>query len=134
MIPKPCSLCGRPADVSILLLVSTLRIKPRQQESSPSISFCNACLNLRHEQASPEVLARLADALTRACEALTRHSNEHSDSKGTTDRSTAPQPVCPGAASDGGPGASCRPCLIACNSRQFDEVARSTGLEGKGRD
>jgi hypothetical protein len=124
MSSKPCSLCGQPADISVLLLASTLRISPRQQESSPSVRFCSACLGLRHEQMSFGVHARLADALTRTCEALTRHSNEHAHSPNRASGSAMPQPICPEPTNGDGRAASCRPCLIACNSRQSDEVQK----------
>jgi hypothetical protein len=98
MSVRPCSLCGRSADISVLLLVSTLRVSPRDQQSAPTIPLCKACVSLSATSGTStksEVDARLAQALTTACKALTGHSNERSNSPTATSGSTLPQPMCP---------------------------------------
>jgi hypothetical protein len=121
MSTKPCSLCGRAADISVLVLISTLRIAPRHQHSAPSIPLCNACLSVSATSARPEVQARLTNALTTACSALTRHSDEQSNSPKGFFGNCTPQPIPAGPTTAAEVAAGCRPCLIACNSRQYDE-------------
>jgi hypothetical protein len=120
-MPKPCSVCGAPADFSVVLLVSTLRVRPRQQNSPSSISLCSRCLGVRGPGIAPEVAAGLASALTIGCNALTKDSNGQSHSPespvampGESDLALT--------ANTGSATASCRSCLIACNSRHYDEV------------
>ena len=52
METKPCSRCLRPADFSLALLLSTIRVRPRAQKCSQTIALCNSCIN--------DVLASLA--------------------------------------------------------------------------
>jgi hypothetical protein len=93
MSAKPCALCGRPADISVLLLVSTLRISPRDQQSAPAIPLCKACVSISEDSGTstePKVDVCLTEALTTACKALTKHSSERSDSPTATSGPTAP--------------------------------------------
>jgi len=119
MNPKPCSLCGQPADVSFVILASTLRISPRQQKSSAAVPFCKACLRLSVGQDSPDPYQTLSDALTTAKGAFLLVFARFSEEVRTNDDHSKGGSE---SASDAQPGASCRPSLTACNSRHFDEV------------
>src|ERR1043166_6119201 len=78
MRPRSCSLCGQPADVSALLLLSTLGVRNRRQQSAKAIPLCNACISVARESSVPVVGNSLTDALTLAWNALTRQSHEYS--------------------------------------------------------
>jgi len=123
MRPKPCSLCGQPADFSFVLLASTLRLSPRRQKSSESIAICETCIraviNSRTTADEVRPASPLNYALTTCYHALTKHSANERDlpfPENFADehlQSTA-QPTTLGTEP-----VSCRPCLIACNSRKF---------------
>ncbi len=119
MKPKPCSLCGQPADVSFIILASTLGISPRQQKSSAAIPFCTACLRTAADRNTPDHHQGLIDALTTAEGAFLRAFARHPE--GVRIHDEHPQ-VCQKSASAALADASCRPSLTAWNSRQFDEV------------
>ena len=72
MEEKSCSFCGRPADFSVLLLVSTLRVSPREQRSTSSVRLCRACVSPSDIPDKVNVQSRLTEALTVSCSALTR--------------------------------------------------------------
>jgi hypothetical protein len=54
METKPCSRCSRPASLSFYLLLSTVGIRPRLQQSSKSLLLCSSCM--------AELIASLADS------------------------------------------------------------------------
>lgn len=120
MRPRPCSLCGRPADVSAVVLLSTLRISPRRQQSTKAVVFCTACINaFLNDGGEPDdsnTIQRLSDALTPAWNALTRHSDEQSHSKNDIPNQIVRSQSTSGVEAE----ASCRACVTPCNSRQFD--------------
>src|SRR4051812_12270515 len=129
MRPKPCSLCGNPADFSFVILASTLQVRPRQQQSSAAVPFCRSCIEAALSSRSIEPLGShpspITDALTAALHALTESSSEQFNltkhTGGTDAKPQTPTQPTSGAATE----ASCRPCLIACNSRHYDEAATS---------
>jgi hypothetical protein len=51
---KPCSRCLNPAKLSYYVLLSTIGVRPRVQESSKSVLLCNSCFE--------SLLASLADS------------------------------------------------------------------------
>src|SRR6185312_1931314 len=95
MRPRSCSLCGHPADVSVLIYLSTLRVRKRRQQSAKAIPLCNACVNTARESDGHEVGRCLMDALTQARSALTRQSDEQSHSATTTSSTSSGQSVGP---------------------------------------
>jgi len=121
MTPKSCSLCGRPADVSAFVLVSTLQVSPRRQHSAKAIPFCNACLSTATGCKDSAVTATVIGALTTAWKALTRQSHELSQSQKVHSPDLQVGPTRSEPTSAVRPEASCRPCVTPCNSRQFDE-------------
>jgi len=139
MRPKPCSHCGDPADFSFVILASTLQLRPRQQQSSASVPFCRFCIEAAISSCTSEPLrshhSPLTDALTAALHALTQSSSQQFNSKPDNGGNNAEFQTIARPTSDAKSEASCRPCLIACNSRQFDEVAdTTTGLKGVSRE
>ena len=138
MRPKPCSLCGQLADVSFVVLASTLRVHPRRQQTSPSIPFCHWCVESFLRASLPSVdrniVSPLTGALTTTYNALTNGISSQPIQESDTKGSHADQQAVTGTTSADGTEASCRPCLIACNSRHYDEVATSKNQIGNGRD
>lgn len=124
MKPRSCSLCGLPADVSVVLLVSTLRVSPRRQQSTTAIPLCNACLTAAAISDSSEVGRVVAQALTQACSVLTSQSNEQPNPPNPPSLSVAGESVGPESTSAVAHAASCRPCVTPCNSRQSDEAQK----------
>jgi hypothetical protein len=41
---KVCSNCSRPAQFSLVAIISTLGVSERLQKSSPAVLFCDSCL------------------------------------------------------------------------------------------
>lgn len=125
MQPKPCRLCGQPADVAFVVLSSTLRISPRRQKSSSSIAICKPCVNaFINARSSTEVVGvgtTLTEALATCYHALTRQFERDTEPKELGE--TAHEQVEPSTqpTSTHEHGVSCRPCLTACNSRHFDD-------------
>lgn len=126
MRPKPCSLCGQPADFSFVILASTLRISPRRQKSSTSIPICNSCLRRPAERNSPDHHQGLSDALTTARGAFSTALARSPEEVPTDD---SPK-TCPEPANDAAADTSCRPSLTACNSRHFDDPTDPEGEFG----
>jgi hypothetical protein len=137
MPAKPCSLCGRPADVSFVVLASTLRSTPRRQKSSHSVAYCNSCVGavINSRTASDETRphSSLTNALTQCYQALTSNSeltaSQEIQKEGLNVQSQATAQSTTSAA----PGVSCGPCLIARNSRQNDEVGPDSGARDGSR-
>lgn len=112
---KPCSRCSRPADYSLLVLLSTVGTRPRNQKSSQSILLCKACLQDSTTVRAPEPLLdiqeQLSDVLTRVGgHPADRINGQVQPSKSEEDHQ------------ESGEAVSCRPCLKACNSRHGGEV------------
>src|SRR3954468_22459564 len=139
MLWKPCSHCGSPADFSFVILASTLQVRPRQQQSSASVPFCRFCIEAAISSRNIDLLgshhSQLTDALTTVLRALTQSSSQLFNSQQDNGGNNAECQTITRPTSDAPSEASCRPCLIACNSRQFDEVADTiTGLKGVSRE
>jgi len=68
METKPCSRCLRPASLSFYLLLSTVGVRPRVQQSSKSVLFCHRCLESLIDSladAQPEIHSQLAGSFSR---------------------------------------------------------------------
>jgi hypothetical protein len=79
MEAKPCSRCSRPADFSLALLVSTLRIRPRGQKCSHAVLLCRSCI---HDVSNALALTPASDlhhALSGAYTALRTHFTTAAD-------------------------------------------------------
>lgn len=128
MRPRPCSLCGHPADVSVVVVLSTLRIRSRRQQYTKSVPFCAVCfgefINGFHSPDDPSFVSTFADALTPAWNALTKESDEQSLIAKARSQDSPSQIIGSESTSAVRPNASCRPCVTPCNSRQFDEAKK----------
>jgi hypothetical protein len=112
---KSCSRCPRPADFSIALIVSTIGVRPRGQKCTQTVPFCKSCIHAAAPFLAATPFQDLQEPLKDAYTAL----------GGIPAAPSADPGPCPsaGAVHQGGDAAlSCRPCLIACNSRHGDEV------------
>lgn len=135
MQTRSCSQCGRPADFSLQFLLSTVRRTPRKQKCTKSVLFCKSCIQVVSERITSVAPSDLIQPLISAYTNIARHSNEQSDSTSAHNSDEKSATVGAGPSLPDAPEASCRPCLIACNSRQIDEVAATTtGLKGVGRE
>jgi hypothetical protein len=112
---KSCSRCSEQADFSLAFLVSTIGVRPRGQKCTLTVPFCTRCIRnaVPFLASTPfqDLEEPLRDAYTRL----------EGGSTPSPERACA----CPSAAEvHQGSNAvvSCRPCLIACNSRHGDEV------------
>ena len=110
---KSCSLCSRPADFSLAFLVSTIGVRPRGQKCTQTVPLCISCIQAAAHLLASTPLQGIQEPLRVAYTAL----------EGAFPASSAGAGPCPPADGDhqgGNAAASCRLCLIACNSRQFD--------------
>jgi len=76
---KPCRCCKRPAEFAVLLIISTLGVKPREQQCAQSISLCKRCIHDLCDSDAAKSTLTLREALKSALTALTqtlRHSSE----------------------------------------------------------
>lgn len=126
MDSKPCSRCSHPAEFSLAFLLSTIGRSPRLQKCTKTIALCSSCLLALLQSQACSPLADLNEALRRAYTAFVAGSGEESDSFSRNQQGITTEDHHVHAA----PSVSCRLCLIACNSRQIDEV---TGIKDKGR-
>jgi hypothetical protein len=46
MTLQSCNRCGRPAELTVSLLISTVGRSPRQQKCGESVHFCRECLRV----------------------------------------------------------------------------------------
>ena len=109
---KSCSLCSRPADFSLALLVSTIGVRPRGQKCTQTFPFCKSCIQAAAHFLASTPLQQLQKPLRDAYTTL------GGDSPAPSIRAV----VCPladGVHQGGEAALSCRLCLIACNSRKF---------------
>jgi hypothetical protein len=134
MPQKPCSLCGRPADFAFVILASTLRVHPRVQKSSSSVAYCDTCIqavtNSRTASGDTQPHSHLIDALTQCYHALTHNSELAAYQKSQEEESDAHTQATSQSTTSAATAVSCGPCLIACNSRQNDEVIQITEARG----
>jgi len=126
METRACSRCSRPADFSLALLLSTIRVRPRVQKCSRTIALCHSCLKDIVASLASSPLSDLRQPLISAYTAI-------------ADRSTAvlnPEKRDPDTAGvqDGEAAASSRPCLTAGNSRHHDDVGPFVGKNPGGGD
>jgi hypothetical protein len=112
METKPCNRCGIPAEVSLCVLLSSVNRSPRLQKSTKSIALCSSCLTAWTSSNDAVTLPELKERVNTALDALTRQRAEAPDCANASAVEYAAKSQ-----------ASCRRCLIACNSRQFDEIA-----------
>ena len=72
---KSCSNCLRPAQLSLVAIVSSVGVSKRVQKSSPAVLFCNDCLQELCEQLCSNALCEAVNrALTRLNELLRERS------------------------------------------------------------
>lgn len=61
---KTCS-CGQPALYSVASVISTLGVRPRRQQCSPAVLFCDSCIRELCDYAlPPQLRIALEDAYT----------------------------------------------------------------------
>lgn len=77
---KLCSYCSRPAQLSVVFVLSSLGISPRLQKCSPAVLFCTDCFERLREQKSSDRLhsSALRKAVNNAYTALNQHLCERS--------------------------------------------------------
>jgi hypothetical protein len=112
---KSCSRCPRPADYALAFLVSTIGVQPRGQKCTQTVPLCKSCLHDATPFLVSTPLEDLQEPLRDAYTALEGGPPGSSSGVG-------PSPAAEEAHEGGGAALSCRPCLIACNSRHGDEV------------
>jgi hypothetical protein len=115
MQKKSCSECGEPADVSLCQIVSTVGRAPRGQLCSKSTAFCAVCFQVRIELLgggrAPEHPAAPLRGVYGVGGCLRNDIAPHTSIRPSFVKRRRSLVVL-----------SCRLCLTACNSRQFDEV------------
>lgn len=81
MKPKsnPCTCCKRPSDFSVVTIISTLGVKPREQQCGQSISLCKRCLHELCDSDRAQSTAHLREELKRALTALTQTLSERAE-------------------------------------------------------
>jgi hypothetical protein len=63
---KSCSNCEQPVEYSLVVLLSSVGVSPRLQQSSIAVSFCNNCLQELCERLCSDVLRKAVNnALTK---------------------------------------------------------------------
>src|SRR4051794_5047787 len=114
---KPCSLCSAPADFSLAFHLSTVGQRPRKQKCTQTVLLCNSCIHDASDSLALSPLEHLQQPLTSAYTRFTAHARSQSD--------PVSQSSITAEAHQGGEcGVCCRPRLIACNSRHYDEASR----------
>jgi hypothetical protein len=123
MPSKPCVNCSRPAEFSLAILLSTLQVRPRRQKCSKTILLYSACLHVAITSPDPQPFIDPHQTVITAYTAIAGDPTVCPDPD---------HPCCDPTEDHHGDkqGVSCRPCLIACNSRQNDELAESTSEPG----
>lgn len=120
METKPCCRCSAPAAFSLALLLSTVGVKPRVQKCSQTILLCPSCIHDAIALLGTSPLNQLQQPLTNAYTAIA--ANSGASAYAANQSMTAGE-----GHQDSAEGVSCRPCLIACNSRHHDEVSKDLG-------
>jgi len=115
MESKPCSLCSRPATYSLAVLLSTVGRRPRLQKCSKSILLCTACI---HDWIALGDIAPLSELHQPLQSAYTEIAGDTSGDAISLNRPDSAVEAHQGSASE----VSSRPCLIAGNSRHYDEL------------
>jgi hypothetical protein len=133
METKPCSRCSRPASFSLAFLLSTIGRTPRLQKCTKTITLCNSCLSALTGTLACSPIPDLNNALQQAYTAFTGQPSERSESQNCQATAQKGEGHHPAEAA----AVSCRPCLIACNSRKFTSAQNSqqgNTLESEGPD
>lgn len=79
---KSCSCCGRSAESSLSLLISTLSVTPRKQLCSKSVPLCAVCIqDLFDSNAAQHSTEKLRQTLKNAYTAINAliESDQHDD-------------------------------------------------------
>jgi hypothetical protein len=76
---KVCSCCRRPAEYSLVLILSTVGVSKRQQKCSPAVLFCGNCLHKRLQR-KHWGSDKLHEAVNSAYTELSARLHEHSTS------------------------------------------------------
>lgn len=66
-----CSKCGGPAEYTLNVIVSTLGISPRGQQTSKIVPFCSACMSTLFETSVPKVVRVFLEVVNTAYTTLT---------------------------------------------------------------
>jgi hypothetical protein len=127
MRPKPCSLCGNPAEYSLQFLLSTLGRTPRLQKTTSAVLLCSACMQGCFASMEPVRPSTLIEPLKTTYTKFASHSDEPSNSASLPNDNVEPAE---GTTSAAGNPASCGPHLIACNSRKFTQTTGDTDHGG----
>ena len=125
MDAKPCSRCVVPL-ITLSGLLSKYRTKPRQQKCTTSISFCNACIHALIGAIGSIAPVDLIEPLREAYTAFSGYSYDHSQSKSNPDSAALDPEFRSKPTTETAPKRVAGSCLIACNSREFDEVTEGT--------
>ena len=81
---RSCGSCGKPADRSLVLLVSTLGRADRQQACSRAASLCTECLQGLMTLNGSNLQRLLGDALTEAATVLAVKCESYPDQQSST--------------------------------------------------
>ena len=79
MKPSLCP-CGAPAEYSVCVLVSTLRVRPRRQKCGRAQLFCAACIQRPLTEEGGAGAHELQQSLGSAYTAVFEHSTPESES------------------------------------------------------
>jgi hypothetical protein len=120
MQTKLCIRCSRPAEFSLAFLLSTVAVRPRLQKCSQSILLCQSCIHDAIHSLGATPLNQLHQPLTNAYTAIANNSGA---SAYAANQSVSAEE----AHQDDADGVSCRPRLIACNSRKFTCQLENSG-------
>jgi hypothetical protein len=78
-MPKSCSSCGHPSQLSLVVSLSTVGVSPRLQASSVAVPVCAYCLKVLPDWLFSEVLVGpVYDASTKLNQRLSRRSKARS--------------------------------------------------------
>lgn len=75
---KPCDICERLADCSLVLVISTLGVSPRIQQCSESISICKRCIQQLCDSDAAQSASKLRGVLRNAYTAIKHAFSERS--------------------------------------------------------
>jgi hypothetical protein len=79
---KKCSCCNRPANYSLVCVISTVGVPRRPQQCSRAVLFCASCLQKRLKSehfSSSELRDAVNNAYTALCERLSKRSDRADD-------------------------------------------------------
>jgi hypothetical protein len=76
---KSCDFCTRLADCSLVLVISTLGVRPRIQQCSQSVSLCKRCIQELCDSNAAQSAAKVREVLKSAYIAIRHVISEHSE-------------------------------------------------------